>query len=92
MYMRLAFSLATAVQSDILILDEVFASGDEAFVTKARARMRAHIDTADIMIMVSHDHKLISSLCNRVIWLDHGRLIADGDPKIIMDRYLSGAR
>ncbi len=90
MYMRLAFSLATAIQSEILILDEVFASGDAAFVTKARARMKAHIDNANIMIMVSHDHNLISSLCNRVIWLDHGKLMADGAPTAIIERYLAG--
>ena len=42
------------------------------------------------MLMVSHDHDLIKSLCNRVIWLDHGKLIADGDPDEIVDRYLRG--
>ncbi len=89
MYMRLAFSLATAIHPDILILDEVFASGDAAFITKARVRMQALIDKANIMIMVSHDHQLIHSLCNRVIWLDHGKLVADGDPRTIIDRYLT---
>jgi ABC-type polysaccharide/polyol phosphate transport system ATPase subunit len=89
MYMRLAFSLATAIQPDILILDEVFASGDASFITKARARMQAYIDRANIMVMVSHDHQLIGSLCNRVIWLDHGKCIADGEPHSIINRYLA---
>jgi ABC-type polysaccharide/polyol phosphate transport system ATPase subunit len=91
MYMRLAFSLATAVHPDILILDEIFAGGDAAFLIKARARMHELIDRANIMIMVSHDHELIRSLCNRVIWLDRGELIADGQPDLIIDRYLSKA-
>lgn len=88
MYMRLAFSLATAMHPDILVLDEIFAGGDAAFMQKARARMYELIDKANIMIMVSHDHELVRSLCNRVIWLDHGRLVADGSPEEVIDRYL----
>ncbi len=90
MYMRLAFSLATAVHPDILILDEIFAGGDAAFMVKATARMQNMIDKADIVIMVSHDHQLVKSLCNRVLWMDHGRLISDGLPEDIVDRYLMG--
>jgi len=90
MYMRLAFSLATAVHPDILVLDEIFAGGDAAFMTKAKARMHDLIDKANIMIMVSHDHQLVKSLCNRVIWMDHGKLVADGSPDDIVERYLVG--
>ncbi|MCP5160071.1 MAG: ABC transporter ATP-binding protein [Hahellaceae bacterium] len=89
MYMRLAFSLATAMHPEILILDEVFAGGDISFMEKARARMHSMIDKANIMVMVSHDHHLISSLCNRVIWLDHGKLIADGSPDEVVNQYLN---
>jgi ABC-type polysaccharide/polyol phosphate transport system ATPase subunit len=92
MYMRLAFSLATAVHPDILILDEIFAGGDASFLDKAKARMYEMIDKANIMIMVSHDHLLVRSLCNRVIWLDHGSIVADGDPDSVVERYLSGSR
>jgi ABC-type polysaccharide/polyol phosphate transport system ATPase subunit len=90
MYMRLAFSLATAIHPDILVLDEVFAGGDAAFMAKARERMHLLIDKANIMIMVSHDLQLVRSLCNRVIWMDHGKLVADGTPEDIVERYLSG--
>lgn len=90
MYMRLAFSLATAIHPDILVLDEIFAGGDAAFMEKAKARMHDLIDKADIMIMVSHDHELVKSLCNRVIWIDHGKLVADGPPEDIVGRYLAG--
>jgi ABC-type polysaccharide/polyol phosphate transport system ATPase subunit len=89
MYMRLAFSLATAMHPDILVLDEVFAGGDVAFMAKAKARMYSMIDEANIMVMVSHDHLLVRSLCNRVLCLDHGKLVADGDPDDVIERYLS---
>ena len=90
MYMRLAFSLATAMHPDILVLDEIFAGGDVAFMVKAKARMHDMIDNANIMIMVSHDHQLVRSLCNRVIWMDHGKIVADGSPEDVVDRYLAG--
>ncbi|MBI6695852.1 ABC transporter ATP-binding protein, partial [Pseudomonas corrugata] len=91
MYMRLAFSLATAVHPEVLVLDEIFAGGDAAFMEKAKARMHSMIAKADIMIMVSHDHNLVKTLCNRVIWMDHGRKIADGNPDEIIEMYLKGA-
>lgn len=89
MYMRLAFSLATSMQPDILVLDELFAGGDSSFIVKAKARMHQLIDRASIMIMVSHDANLVRSLCNRVIWMDHGKIVADGAPGVILDRYLA---
>jgi ABC-type polysaccharide/polyol phosphate transport system ATPase subunit len=92
MYMRLAFSLATAMHPDILVLDEIFSGGDAAFMQKAKSRMLTLINKANIMIMVSHDHELIKSLCNRVIWLDHGSLIADGTPENVVGRYLENKK
>jgi ABC-type polysaccharide/polyol phosphate transport system ATPase subunit len=88
MYMRLAFSLATAVHPDILVLDEIFAGGDAAFMARATTRMFEMIDRANIMIMVSHDHRLVKSLCNRVVWMDHGRVVLDGAPDVVIDQYL----
>lgn len=92
MYMRLAFTLATAMHPDILVLDEIFAGGDAAFMVKAQSRMHDLIDKANIMIMVSHDHLLVKSLCNRVLWLDHGRLIADGSPDEVIEQYLASTK
>lgn len=92
MYTRLAFSLATAMHPDILILDEIFNGGDASFKEKATDRMKAMIDKANIMIMVSHDHLLVRSLCNRVLWLDHGKLIADGSPNEVIERYLDNRK
>ncbi len=92
MYMRLAFSLATAIHPDILIVDEVFAGGDIGFVAKAKARMHDMIDNANIVIMVSHDHDLIRLLCNRVVWLHEGKVVADGSPEEIIPLYLDGVK
>lgn len=89
MYTRLAFSLATAMHPDILILDEIFNGGDASFKERATERMNSMIDKANIMIMVSHDTELIKSMCNRVLWLDHGKLIADGSVNEIVNSYLS---
>lgn len=88
MYMRLAFSLATAIHPDILIIDEVFAGGDVNFIRKAKARMLSMMNKADIIIMVSHEHELIKTLCNRVVYLKRGEMIADGKPDEIIDFYL----
>jgi ABC-type polysaccharide/polyol phosphate transport system ATPase subunit len=86
MYMRLAFSLATTVHPDILVLDELFAGGDAAFVKRGKERMSSMIDRASVMILVSHDQSLLRSLCDRFIWLDHGKVVADGDVTVL-DRY-----
>lgn len=83
MYMRLAFSLATTISPEILILDEMLAVGDASFVKKAQERMNAMIQQAKIMVFVSHDHSLLGSLCNRFIWLDHGNVVADGDHMVL---------
>jgi len=86
MYMRLAFSLATTVHPDILVLDELFAGGDAAFVKRGKERMYNMIDRASVVILVSHDQSLLRSLCKRFIWLDHGKLVADGDVSVL-DQY-----
>ncbi len=92
MYMRLAFSLATAVHPDILILDEIFAGGDANFMTKARERILSLVDKANIVIMVSHDLSIINALCSRVIWIDHGKVIADGPTNLIVSSYLNNEK
>lgn len=83
MYMRLAFSLATTVHPDILILDELFVGGDASFVKRGKERMNKMIDRSSVMILVSHDPSLLRSLCDRYIWLDHGKVIAEGDVSVL---------
>lgn len=91
MYLRLAFSLATAVQPEILILDEMFAGGDAGFVQKATNRMKQVVDQAKIMVLVSHDTKLLRQFCNRVIWVDHGQIKLDGEANSVIDSYIQAS-
>lgn len=87
MYLRLAFALATAIEPDILVLDEMFAGGDARFVQKATARMQKMIESANIMVVVSHDLRLLERICTRVIWMDHGRVRDDGPAAEVLARY-----
>lgn len=88
MYTRLAFSVATAMKPEILILDEVFAGGDASFVHKATERIQSLIDAAKIIVFVSHDINIITRFCNRVIWLDHGKIKLDGETEFVVNKYL----
>ena len=89
MMIRLAFSIATAVEPEILIIDEVLAAGDAAFQVKARDRMRNLIARARAVIVVSHDMKAIAGLCDRVIWIDHGRIRREGPADEVIEAYTS---
>lgn len=74
MLVRLAFSIATSIEPEILLVDEVLCAGDLAFQAKARERMREMIDRARIIVLVSHDLERMPSLCDEGIWLDRGRI------------------
>lgn len=78
MLVRLAFSIATSIEPEILLVDEVLSAGDLAFTEKARQRIHQLIRKARILVMVSHDLKAFTDFCDRAIWLDHGRIQADG--------------
>jgi ABC-type polysaccharide/polyol phosphate transport system ATPase subunit len=87
MRLRLAFSIATAIEPEILLVDEVLSVGDMAFVRKAAQRMREMMDKAQLIVMVSHDLESIKRLCNRVVWMDHGRIRSIGRPQEVVDAY-----
>ena len=76
---RLAFSIASLVNPDILILDEVLSVGDGAFRKKSEAKMKSIINGGATTILVSHSIPQVRSMCNKVLWLDHGKQIAFGD-------------
>ena len=85
---RLAFSIASLVNPDILILDEVLAVGDGAFRQKSEAKMKSIINGGATTILVSHSTAQVRSMCNKVLWLDHGNQIAFGENvKEICDAY-----
>lgn len=73
MYARLGFSIATAVQPDILIVDEVLSVGDFRFQQKCEERIQKMIKDGVTILLVSHDIGMIERLCNKVLWLDHGK-------------------
>ncbi len=81
MLVRLAFSISTAIDPDILIVDEVLSAGDMEFQAKARMRMRELISSARAVVVVSHDMDSLAQLCDRILWLDHGtiRMIGPAD-------------
>ena len=85
---RLAFSIASLVNPDILILDEVLSVGDGAFRQKSEAKMKAIIGGGATTILVSHSIGQVRSMCNKILWLDHGRQVTFGDDvKRICDAY-----
>lgn len=84
---RLAFSIASLVQPDILILDEVLAVGDGAFRKKSEQKMRELLNSGATTVLVSHSIGQIRQLCNKVLWLDKGKQIDFGDTNTICDRY-----
>ena len=85
---RLAFSIASLVNPDILILDEVLAVGDGGFRKKSEEKMKSIINGGATTILVSHSIAQVRSMCNKILWLDHGRQITFGsDVKGICDAY-----
>ncbi|MBQ7848841.1 MAG: ABC transporter ATP-binding protein [Clostridia bacterium] len=88
MLARLAFSIASVVEPDVLIVDEILSVGDERFQRKSRARMMELMTNAGTTVLfVSHNLKQLREMCDRVIWLDHGRVRAIGDAQAICDAY-----
>lgn len=74
MYARLGFAIATMVQPDILIVDEVLSVGDYKFQKKCEDRIQAMLDKGVTVVLVSHDINMIKKLCTKVVWLEHGHL------------------
>lgn len=87
MMMRLAFSIATLVDPEVLIVDEILSVGDSHFRQKSEGRMREMMSGGTTVLMVSHVLSQIRSMCDHVIWLDHGKVVMDGDAKTVCDAY-----
>lgn len=89
MYVRLAFAVAAHIDPDILIIDEVLAVGDAAFQEKCLAKIREIASGGDkTIIFVSHDMTTVRRLCNRVMYISEGQIIADGLPDVVIQKYL----
>jgi lipopolysaccharide transport system ATP-binding protein len=89
---RLAFSMLCHIDPDILIIDEALSVGDAAFSRKAGEKIREICARGRIVIIVSHSMNAIRDMCNRCLWLDGGRIVADGPPVDVTDRYINHVR
>jgi len=87
MLIRLAFSIASAVEPEILLIDEVLAAGDASFQGKARQRMEKLMARSRLMVSISHDLNSIKDLCENAIWMDHGRIMRYGPASDVVDAY-----
>lgn len=88
MFMRLGFALATSVDPDILLIDEVLAVGDSAFQSKCYDRIFGFREAGKTIVFVSHDQDAVRRLCDRAIWLDCGRTRMDGPVDDVLGSYL----
>ena len=88
MVARLAFAIATIVDPEILIVDEILSVGDIAFQQKSEKKMRSMIGGGTTVLFVSHSIDQIKNLCDRVVWLDHGNVKQIGDAKEVCDAYI----
>jgi lipopolysaccharide transport system ATP-binding protein len=90
MVVRLAFAMATAIRPQVLLMDEWFLAGDASFREKARERLETMVRGADILVLSTHMNDIVRSWCTRVIWLEDGRIRADGPTDEVMDAFSGG--
>ena len=90
MCMRLGFAIAVHVDADILLIDEILAVGDEEFQKKCVPRLQQMQRNGTALVIVSHALPLLSSLCDRVVWLDQGSVMAVGSPTEVLQQYSPG--
>lgn len=87
MYARLGFAVATAHVPEILILDEILSVGDEAFQRKCNLRMKSFQQSGATVLMVSHGLDMMEGMCDRIAWIDHGKVLKIGEPKETIAAY-----
>lgn len=90
MLLRLAFAVSTSVHPEILLMDEWIGVGDAKFLAKAEQRLTDMVDKASILVLASHSDDLMRRLCTRLIWLDAGRVLADGPVEETLANYHAG--
>lgn len=88
MYVRLAFAIIAHVDADTLVIDEALSVGDVRFTQKCMRFLR-DFQTRGTLLFVSHDSGAVINLCQRAIWLDHGRVVTDGSARDVVERYLA---
>ncbi len=88
MYMRLAFAVAINVNADVLLIDEILAVGDVSFQKKCFERLKEIKEEGTTIVIVSHSMDQLYSICDRLIWIEKGKIVEDGEPKLIGMHYL----
>jgi lipopolysaccharide transport system ATP-binding protein len=88
MVVRLGFAMATAIRPQILLMDEWFLVGDVEFRERAQVRLEDMVRGAEILVLSTHDVYVVQNWCTRVLWLDQGRIRADGAPDTVLESYL----
>ena len=88
---KLGFSIATLVNPDILILDEILSVGDIKFQKKSADKLRSLIDSGITVLLVSHSVSQIRDICNKAIWLDEGKIKMMGEVNVVCDAYIKSA-
>jgi ABC-2 type transport system ATP-binding protein/lipopolysaccharide transport system ATP-binding protein len=87
MRLRLAFAVSTAIEPEILLLDEGIAAGDASFFRKANERLKGFVSRAAIIVLASHSAELIQSMCNSAVLLERGRVVSAGIPSVVLEEY-----
>lgn len=87
MQLRLAFAVSTIVRPEILLMDEWLSVGDENFKAKAEARLAELVSGTKILVIATHARKLLETVCNRVLWLEHGEIKMDGSVEDVAPAY-----
>jgi len=88
MYLRLAFAISTSVEPDIIVMDEMIGAGDANFIQKAQKRLSCLMERTKILVLATHDTGIMTKLCNKIIWLDHGEIKHVGSIDDVMPLYL----
>ena len=92
MFIRLAFAVSTAVNPEILLMDEVIGAADLSFTDKANKRMREFLDQGKILVFSTHSLELLGDYCTRTLWMDHGLIRADGPTEDVVRQYRESVR
>jgi ABC-type branched-subunit amino acid transport system ATPase component len=87
MNLRLAFATSTSIEPEILVADEVMGTGDAQFAAKAKKRLEEFLSRDCTLILSSHSMELVRDFCKRIIWLQHGKIVADGPVDEVIEKY-----
>lgn len=92
MFLRLAFAISTAVEPDIIIMDEMIGTGDARFIAKAQKRLSDLLQRVKILVLATHNSGIMKSLCNKLVWLDHGAVRRVGSFNEVYSEYLAATK